>query len=393
MQAERCELAHINSRVKTLTVNTAILRPFAGILIYCRDLLKQTLHPLGLTQKSRNNIKVIRMFPDSVLKKPLRHLAATVSYPISVFADTYTSENVETVKLSTVSSNGNEPILICVVKDDFKKVKKQVEYHRNIGIRHFAYIDNKSSDGTFEWLREQDDVSLFSVSEVFSELRKLAWRKLVMEILGNDRWYLVLDSDEIFMYPGIEDKNISKYIDFLDKQNIEICLTLVVDMYTKGELLKAETDDHIKEYCYFDTDTYNIFSSYTCRYIYGGPRARVFRYSPQLATYRLIKMSHGKIAGTHCIYPNSMNAKAKGVTGFILHYKTFGAFELEKYKDYVKTGIHANNSGEYKNYLEKLKVNPGTTLFYDGSHRLNTSMDLAKINIIDRRFYERFLHE
>ena len=68
----------------------------------------------------------------------------------------------------------NEPILLCNVKDDLKRVKMMIEYHRKIGVNYFAIIDNNSTDGTYEYLVEQK-IDLFETDEVYNSRKRAGW--------------------------------------------------------------------------------------------------------------------------------------------------------------------------------------------------------------------------
>jgi hypothetical protein len=345
---------------------------------------------------SRENKKLINIhknvFKD--FKKAFIQYVDNDSCP--VYLDTYINKPVKPVKEIKPALNKNDPILLCVVKDDLRRIKLQVEYHRKIGVKHFAYIDNMSKDGTFEWLMEQEDVSLFFVNEIFSPSRKDIWRKLVIDFLGYDKWYLDLDSDELFMYPGIETLDITKYIDFLEKEKIKSALSPMIDMYSKGKIFENSNINGIFDtYCYFDSDTYKITRNYSMYRVIGGPRMRLFStkdslFYPILSKYALTKFSKNMLPGTHINYPYKYNLQNKGAVAFLLHYKFLPEDNI-KYKGHTISEVHSDGSKEYKRYMEMFKQNPDLSFYYEGSQKLNDSMDLMKINIIDKKFYKNFL--
>jgi hypothetical protein len=311
-----------------------------------------------------------------------------------VYLNTYINRPVKPVKIVKPALNKNDPILLCAVKDDLERIKLQVEYHRKIGIKHFAYIDNMSNDGTFEWLKEQDDVSLFFVDEMFSSFKKNIWRRIITDFFGYNRWYLILDSDELFMYPGIETTNINKYVDFLERKKIESTLSPMIDVYSKGKIFENNINGIFNTYCYFDSDTYKITKKYSMYRITGGPRMRLFStkdslFYPILSKYALTKFSKNMLPGTHINYPYKYNLQNKGAVAFLLHYK-FLPEDKTKYKEHIISGVYYGGSKEYKRYMEMFKQNPDLSFYYEGSQKLNNSFDLMKINIIDRNFYKKF---
>jgi hypothetical protein len=241
----------------------------------------------------------------------------------------------------------------------------------------------------------QSDVSLFRTTEIFYANVKDEWRKQIMDIYGYNRWYLILDSDELFIYPGIEKKPVYEYIRFLENNNISVVTSPLVDMYTKGKLFSDNgTDDIYKEYCYFDTDTYSInrdVYDYRCL---GGPRKRLFSdkktvFTPLLTKHALAKMTNDMIPHAHSLIPIKKNYESS-VICFLLHYK-FLPSDVKSYEDRVVSKVYAGGSAEYKRYMAVLKDNPDASFYYEGSQKLNSSMDLLKINIIDKKFYDKFL--
>lgn len=316
---------------------------------------------------------------------------ATTRCELENFVECYKRKAIKTHKLQNIALNENEPIFLCVVKDDLIRVKAQLEWYRKIGVRHFAYIDNMSTDGTFEYLEKQDDVSLFSIDEEYHTNRQHAWTRQATDILGYEKWYFLLDSDEFFAYPGMEKNPITRYIDFLEKKNINCVFALMLDMYSKDGLFKSSmsNDDFMKEYCYFDTDSYKITVRATRMGISGGPRIRLFNGTCQVK-YPLVKLSKSIIHDSHSKCPFELNFQTLAPIAFLLHYKFLPA-DISKFEDHVKSEVHYGGSKEYKLYMDVYKKNPGATFLYDGSAKFNNSMDLLKINIGDNKFFDEFL--
>lgn len=363
------------------------------------QIIKCKSFDLGLTEKAIKNKKLyinnIESFKDC--KKAFYDMASD-GRDIDVFIDSYAKKNVKQIKIINTLLVENEPILLCAVKNDLLKVKKQLEYHRNIGIKHFAYIDNMSTDGTYEWLVEQSDVSLFRVNEEYRTDKRCSWIRQATDLLGYDKWYLIIDSDEFFCYPGIENRNIKGYIDFLTENKIKSAFSLMVDMYSKDNLfgLSDSKKNIINKFCYFDINTYKTEKRPALRFTFGGPRMRLFlnkneKYKFCLTKYPLLFLTKSMITGVHNNYPYNVNFDKKAPIGVLLHYK-FIPSDIEKYKDIVKTQIYAGEGNEYKKYINAYNKNSALSFYYQGSQKLNSSMDLMKINILDKRFFFKFLN-
>lgn len=60
----------------------------------------------------------------------------------------------------------DDPIMVCCVKNDLERIKKVVEHHTKIGVKHMVFVDNESTDGTREWLQTQE-VDLYGIDEPY----------------------------------------------------------------------------------------------------------------------------------------------------------------------------------------------------------------------------------
>jgi hypothetical protein len=339
-----------------------------------------------------DNIDVVKDF-----RAPLNQMLFDFdgAYKADTYIDSYKKKKVKLVKSAKISASESGPILLCVIKNDFVKVKAQLEYHRRIGIKRFAYIDNMSTDGVFEWLESQDDVSLFRTDEKFNDLVKESWKRQATDNLGYEKWYLIVDPDEFFIYPGIEHIPLNEYIRFLEKQKITAAPALMTDMYTKEALFNSVSGDFMKDYRFFDTNTYRIRILYRSQFMDNGPRRRLFAdhntlVQPALTKYALVKLSKSMILTTHKNYPNKLNFQTNGAAAFLLHYK-FLPSEKSKYEEFAKPGgINSLASEDYKQMAKVFNENPNISFYFEGSQKLNDSMDLMKINVTDKKFFKKF---
>ena len=110
-------------------------------------------------------------------------------------------EEFLTVKIDKVSdrelvqSDSHKPILICVLKNEVIKIQYFMEHYRKLGIENFVFLDNMSTDGTFEFLLEQEDAIVYRCEHPFVSNRKIAWINRLIAEIGLNRWYLMVDSD------------------------------------------------------------------------------------------------------------------------------------------------------------------------------------------------------
>jgi len=363
------------------------------LMLFLRSVMSYIVYPMnkfGLTPKSISiKKKIVRNIElASDFKVALSQMANTKPSQASYFIDSYKAKSVETIRMSKFISSyeGEYPILLCYVKNDLIRIKAHIDYYRRIGIKYFAYVDNMSTDGTFEFLNNQEDVSLFRTNEQYMLTAKggiggiigRSWLRQISDIMGYDKWYLNVDADEFFIYPGIENKPINKYVNFLERNNIESAFAPMLDMYPRERLFigSSGNDGFMKDYCYFDTDTYIIQTVKTHRWVRGGPRRRLSKHFGGLSKYPLNKLSKDKVLGVHLNYPIKTNFECAFPIGFLLHYK------IMDYSLYNETNIM---QVEKKSNIE--------SCYYNGSKKLNSSMDLMNVNIIDKSFFDKFLSD
>lgn len=273
------------------------------------------------------------------------------------YLDSYfDGENLTSIKTASLCAGemgSNEPILICCVKNDIVRLKKTFEYHKKIGIRKMVYVDNMSDDGTFEWLKEQD-VDLYRIDEKYHAGRKSAWVRKVIDIYGYDRWYLVVDSDEIFTYIGEEEHSVCDLIKYAREKGVERIASFLLDMYSENKLYeKGRKNDFVLDMRYFDSDSYYMSIDGRGPMLRGGPRKRVFEsdldYTEPLSKYPLFFAKIEDIWSDHRPLPFYKNFNSPCIS-VLRHYK-FMEGDYEKYKDIVSKGNYYNGSANYRIYI------------------------------------------
>lgn len=304
----------------------------------------------------------------------------------SEILNSFTQDNIRL--LNKPLRDGIGPILVSVVKNENNRIQSFMDHYRKIGIKHFAILDNNSIDGTREWLCQQKDCDVFYTEEQYSTHKREAWINRLLSHYGFNKWYLVVDSDEHFVFPECESKNINDLISFLKKNKYKRVRSLMLDMYPKENIMSQNThfeniihDDFTSIYSYFDRNTYKVFKEDVGIMIKGGPRKRVFNLDVYLTKHPLFFLEEGDIQGhSHYQYPYIKN-KDLPCFSVLMHYKFLNT-DLNKYEQRVKEGNFYNGSEEYKTYLNLFKNESELSFYYDGSRKYNNSKSLSDIGII-----------
>ncbi|WP_415841140.1 glycosyltransferase family 2 protein, partial [Paenibacillus typhae] len=265
--------------------------------------------------------------------------------------------NIELVSQSKFNYDNREVILLCVVKNDLMKLKKMVDHHRGIGVTHFAILDNISTDGTAEWVKDQPDIDLFTNDDKYTTNRREAWINRLIAYYGLNRWYLIVDSDELFVYQQMEEYPIECLIKYCVNHSITRIRGLMVDMYAEDAFyLQNNDEDYLTQCIYFDLNSYKKEERDYIELITGGPRERMFNQNPWLTKYPLCYFSKGDIQSrSHFLFPFNKNKNSECLAA-LLHYK-FLPSDLPKYKMISENSNYYNGSIEYKKYLEVMEHN------------------------------------
>ncbi len=321
-------------------------------------------------------------------KKKFRQMIRYSSNRVFPIAEEFLTVGIEKVSEAKNSpADSKEPILICALKNDIDKLPYFMEHYRERGIESFVFLDNMSTDGSFEFLMEQADAEVYRCAHPFTADRKIAWVNRLIAEYGMNKWYLMVDSDEFFTYLGEKDHKFADVIDRAELMGYKRLGNVCLDMYPQGELFKTvEKRNFIEEYCYFDTDTYVFKRTNNGMSIKGGPRKRVFGTDMKISGIRMVYFEEDDVVpSAHFMIPFE---KSYGAPVCLLnkHYKFVNESDYDKVIEAVKTGMHSNNSEEYKTYYEAIKNNRQISLYDMGHSALFSEENVRQIDFVADMF-------
>lgn len=368
---------------------------FYEIMVRMRDFLRNPSEIKEAQKEIKEVLKMDRLVLDygeekreldvKFWRKCISRFAVANPGNAVIMAHRLVEDQIKIRKICGISDE-KSPVFICVVKNDKERIKKSYEYHRSLGLKNFVYLDNNSDDGTYEWLMEQD-ANVFWTDGKYCSSARSAWLMKIFEYFGYDRWYLILDADELLAYPHCEEHGIDELVSYLEEHKIRRMLSFMLDMYMDGKL--SEIDDisqwDFSDYRYFDTDSYEISKNLHFYKINGGPRSRTFRQEKSDMVmiqnkYPLVYIKKGEIYRYHYMYPFFHNFDTECISA-MLHYK-FLPGDLKKYEVIAQTGNYANGSQLYKESLAQIKQNQDLNFWDEKSCEYRSSEDLLKIGFI-----------
>ena len=200
------------------------------------------------------------------------------------------------------------------------------------------------------------------------------WLNWLQRKYAHGHWSLVVDPDELFIYPFCDTRPVRALTDWLDSAGVRSFGAMLLDMYPKGRIDAVPYrpgQDPLEIAAWFDPGNYVITRnpSYWNLWIQGGPRARVFfpdspRKAPALNKIPLVKWDrkYAYVSSTHALLPRGLNLTydqwgGEHASGALLHVKfldTFGA----KAQEELKRRQHYSGGVEYKAYVQHLQDHP-----------------------------------
>lgn len=260
-------------------------------------------------------------------------------------------------------------------RNEYNRLPYFLQYYRDLGVKHFFMVDNNSDDGGREYLAEQPDVSLWTTTGSYRRARFGAdWLNYLQSKYGHDHWNLVVDLDELLVYPFCDTRPLPALTDWLDACNIKSFGAMLLDLYPKGPLNSApyrQGQDPLEITNYFDSGNYTIKRN-PIRWnlwIQGGPRARTFfadkpAKAPALNKVPLIKWQrrYAYESSTHSALPRGLNLVyddngGEKASGALLHTKFATGFD-QKAKEELQRRQHYAHGAEYSAYVEGPDPNP-----------------------------------
>lgn len=296
------------------------------------------------------------------------------------------SENPSKNKLELVSDAGfrdeqlkHEPLVISVVRNEMLMLPHFLAHYRKLGIKGFVFVDNGSTDGSFEYLCSQPDVVLYQTNTEYRESHYgVAWQQAV---LGNHclgKWVLLADADELLVYPGYEERDLQTYLREVSAAGADTVMIYMIDMYPYGDLetadLTKQTPFEAASWC--DAKPLIEWKLGSGQYSNGtnylsAMRHRLAPHSPPNAfmsqKYACVRYQPWMrwSAGLH----NAVIINLGSHSAMFAHFKYHAGFK-KKVMEEIAREQHYNNAQEYKEYVKFMKGG-----FYDKTSSMQFDCD------------------
>lgn len=236
----------------------------------------------------------------------------------------------------------DDVVLIALVRDGTYYLDAFFRHYRAMGIRHFVFIDNGSSDGTIERIKREKGTVIDQCKLPLARYEDLI-RQYPAQTYGKNRWCLYVDMDEIFDFEGRTSIGIKGLVNYLQGRGDTAMVAQMLEMFPKGPLIDAAQKPYkqaLLEFLYFDITAVrklayhspeipftallqgNSLTNRNVEFFFDGVRGKVFGETCCLTKHPLVFNGPGVTPAPH---PHlSMGVQVADVTGVIKHYKFAG---------------------------------------------------------------------
>lgn len=275
----------------------------------------------------------------------------------------------------TAQIAADDVLCFLCLRNEAQRLPHFLAHHRALGVRHFLVVDNASSDGSADLLRDQADVSLWRTGASYKSSRfGMDWLSWLQLRHGHGHWCLTLDADELLIYPHWPTRPLPALTGWLDGQGRDSFGALTLDMYPEGPVSQGQVapgEDPIRHLAWFDAGNYQIQVQPRMRnlWVQGGARARAFfadtpRRAPTLNKIPLVRWHwrYAYVNSTHALLPSRLNLvyDTEGgelTSGVILHTKFLPGITERSAEEKLRRE-HFCNADQYSAYYDRLTADP-----------------------------------
>ena len=302
------------------------------------------------------------------------------------------SRQIVKIDSNPVPVRPQEIRMFMAVRNESLRLPFVLEYYFAKGVDRTFVIDNGSSDETASIVLSKKNAHLFYTKDTYAN--QGYWIDVLLRRYGVGHWCLIIDADEVLIYPHYERITLRQLCTFLDQESFNTMDSILLDMYPNiplnGIAYKKGTDPLLIA-PWFDKGSYTSGMSGPeylhekdmvyegPQRLFGGMRKRVFGVNACLSKFPLVKFNKSMFlcAGAHYI----QHARAADICGALFHFKYLNDF-AEKVKEEVEREEQWQNAREYKDYLRTLNGVPDLSFSSSSSEKFTDSNQLVRLGIM-----------
>lgn len=288
------------------------------------------------------------------------------------------SFELKKIRLLSSLRRANVVLIICAYNEG-PRLKFFFDFYMKLGVDHFIFIDNQSTDDSLSIAKSYSNVSIYLANGSYKQSRfGVDWINYLLSTHCNNKWVLFVDADEFLTF-DIGDGKLCDLIAELERNGRKSAQSLMLDMYSDAPggvpHCVNEGQDPLETSPYYDSRGYYISRevSSNTTWIKGGVRNRLFfdkvGSGPALNKTPLVKWKrhYAFLKSAHQAWPTKINGVGEVPMSALLHFKFVSSSSL------YNADLTARHTSEYSAYidLKKLKTFVGpTTKTYTGAKAL-----------------------
>ena len=287
-------------------------------------------------------------------------------------------------------------ILFSCIRNEMHRIAFFYDYYRALGVDHFVFVDNGSSDGFQEWSADKEDVSVWYTNREYKKAGfGVYWCNFLLRKYGTGRLCVSVDPDEFLVYPHMETRTIKDLGQHLKEIGRPVLGAVMIDAYSDrpiAETVMASGDNPFELCPNFDRDGYVQKLNYMSgTFIQGGPRLRALnretpKEAPALNKIPVVwwEKEYRYQSSAHDMWPWRLNrASTKAgipLSACLFHFKFVSSLK-EKVEEEMTRRQHYGGSREYKRYKDNLR----STLYLEGvSVKYENPTQLVELGLMNR---------
>jgi hypothetical protein len=103
---------------------------------------------------------------------------------------------------NTSALRSSDVLLVTCQRNELVRLPYFFDYYRNLGVNHFLIIDNDSTDGFAEWIRQFEDCSVWHTTASYLESGfGMRWCNYLLSRYGHGHLCVTVDPDEFLVFP------------------------------------------------------------------------------------------------------------------------------------------------------------------------------------------------
>ncbi len=305
--------------------------------------------------------------------------------------------DLRAVRDATAKIKPSDLLVFVTARNEMLRIPYFLDFYRGMGVDHFRFVDNDSTDGPIDYLKAQPDCSIWHTTASYKASNfGVHWMNHLLSRFGVGHWCLTLDPDVFLVFPYCEDRNLRELVEFLDLEQHNHMFCVLLDMYSDrrvSETRCAVGQNPLEVAPFFDGIGYvqRENASYGETYVQGGPRRRIFfrdrpDKAPAINKTPLVKWrpNYNYLSSTHMLAPRTANPPHTpdhlSPSGCLLHFKFLSPM-AEKVAEEMERKEHYDNSIEYRNYHAVISQSLDV-LFFEKSVKFESSRQLCDLGFM-----------